>query len=103
MSFYAILRSCPNKLGGTLGMLLSIIILFFLPILNISRTKNNYSLFSKIIVMCLVLIFLILMYLGGQSAGSPFLQISKVFTLIGGLLILFFLPIIGNYENVRNI
>ena len=29
--FYAILRACPNKLGGAIGMFAAILILFFIP------------------------------------------------------------------------
>lgn len=38
---YAILRSIPNKLGGVIALLISIIILFFLPFLNCRKIKRN--------------------------------------------------------------
>jgi len=36
--FYAILRACPNKLGGAIGMFAAIILLFFVPVYVDSRT-----------------------------------------------------------------
>jgi ubiquinol-cytochrome c reductase cytochrome b subunit len=41
LPFYAILRSVPDKLGGVLCMLGSILVLFFLPTLDISRVRSS--------------------------------------------------------------
>jgi ubiquinol-cytochrome c reductase cytochrome b subunit len=46
--FYAILRSCPNKLGGALGMFSAIIILFVLPFLfNVGAANKKISLVAR--------------------------------------------------------
>ena len=37
---YAILRSIPNKLGGVLALVFSIVVLLVLPALHISRLKG---------------------------------------------------------------
>ena len=37
--FYAILRACPNKLGGAIGMFAAILLLFFVPFYVDSRTN----------------------------------------------------------------
>lgn len=37
---YAILRSIPNKLGGVLALLFSIIILFLMPLLHTSKQRT---------------------------------------------------------------
>ncbi len=37
--FYAILRACPNKLGGAVGMLSAILMLFLLPFYSTIRSR----------------------------------------------------------------
>lgn len=43
---YAILRSIPNKLGGVIALVFSIVILYFLPFLNLGNQRSSG--FSKI-------------------------------------------------------
>ena len=81
--FYAILRACPNKLGGVIGMLSAILVLLLLPFLKIN---NNVipPLTSPIYHVAFGLFaanFLILMFLGGQPAAAPFVISSKIFTI----------------------
>jgi quinol-cytochrome oxidoreductase complex cytochrome b subunit len=50
LPFYAILRSVPNKLGGVVLMLLSILVLFFFPFLNKQVVNSTrFKPFHKII------------------------------------------------------
>ena len=41
LPFYAMLRSIPDKLGGVVVMLMSIIILFLLPFLYTQNIRSN--------------------------------------------------------------
>ena len=46
---YAILRSIPNKLGGVVALVASLLVLFFLPLLHKSRLRGlTFRLLSKI-------------------------------------------------------
>jgi ubiquinol-cytochrome c reductase cytochrome b subunit len=44
---YAILRAVPNKLGGVIALVASLLILFFLPFVNIGYVKSSYFSFVK--------------------------------------------------------
>jgi len=62
---YAILRACPNKLGGVLALFGSLLILLVLPFDNSLRLKGNtFYPSSKVLFWLLVLSFCILT-LGG--------------------------------------
>jgi len=46
---YAILRSIPNKLGGVLALLASVVVLYFLPLKNVKiRSRRRVSPTTKI-------------------------------------------------------
>jgi len=80
---YAILRSIPNKLGGVVALLLSILILVSLPI-SIKRYFNPITIypFNKIFFWIFVNIFLILTHLGASPVEPPYTALSQIFTLI---------------------
>nr|ACC61671.1 cytochrome b [Scleropages formosus] len=97
---YAILRSIPNKLGGVLALLFSILILMIVPILHTSKMKGiTFRPLSQFLFWTLVADMLILTWIGGM----PF-----ILTWIGGMPIAFILyfalfliliPLAGLMEN----
>lgn len=80
---YAILRSIPNKLGGVIALLISILIIgrFTLTIKNkiLSFYFNN---FKKFYFWILINCFLILTYLGAIPIEYPFDLIRKILTIL---------------------
>lgn len=98
--FYAILRACPDKIGGAISMGAAILIFFLLPFLNtmFGLRKDNmgvmHSNIYKIWFWCFVCIFLMLMFLGSNAAAAPFIMFSRVFTFLYFFFVLLFLPII---------
>lgn len=82
---YAILRSIPNKLGGVIALLFSIILLFPL------RFKKNFALKKKFFLFWnFVFLFLLLTWLGIIPVETPFLEISSWLTFLYFLSILLF-------------
>lgn len=80
---YAILRSIPNKLGGVLALLISIIILYFLPLIN--NIKINSSIFyplNQIYFWLFINIFIILTWFGTQIIEYPFIQIRQILSIL---------------------
>ena len=61
---YCILRSVPNKLGGVIGLVISIIMLMFLPFLSKNFYKFN-DFISQYLVVFHYVVFFILTWLGG--------------------------------------
>uniref|UniRef100_A0AAU6QE80 Cytochrome b n=1 Tax=Laelaps sp. TaxID=3081785 RepID=A0AAU6QE80_9ACAR len=80
---YAILRSIPNKLGGVIGLFLSIVILLALPLLNNKKFMFvSYSILSKMMFWYLVNIFMLLTYFGACPVEDPYVMLSQVFTVL---------------------
>nr|UPX88770.1 cytochrome b [Ernodes articularis] len=79
---YAILRSIPNKLGGVIALLMSILILFILPFTFNSNFKGNqfYPL-NKIMFWNFSLTFILLTWLGTCHVEPPYIMISQIFTI----------------------
>lgn len=76
--FYAILRSTPNKLGGIILILFSIIIILFLPFFSKQFIQS-----SKLIpiqntnLFILITLFIILRWTTTLSLNQPFISINK--------------------------
>lgn len=59
---YAILRSIPNKLGGVIALIMSIAILYFLPLFLTPRVRRSrFNPFVQVVFWVLCATFLILM------------------------------------------
>nr|APG38520.1 cytochrome b [Kaloula rigida] len=97
---YAILRSIPNKLGGVLALLFSILVLFLMPILHTSKQRSlTFRPLTKIFFWTLVANTLILTWIGGQPVEDPFVMIGQTASIIYFLIFAPFLPIVGILEN----
>lgn len=80
---YAILRSIPRKLGGAAALVLSIIILFILPLTHKSPIQGNqFSNLLKINFWLFVRIFIILTWIGARPAEEPYIIVGQIFTLL---------------------
>ena len=97
LPFYAILRAIPNKLLGVLAMFMSLLILLFIPILDISRVRGSQSRpLIQIAFYALVLDFFILIFIGSQHVESPYTEFATFFYFAWFIVIV---PVIGLIEN----
>nr|YP_002213663.1 cytochrome b [Chelydra serpentina]ABK81690.1 cytochrome b [Chelydra serpentina] len=97
---YAILRSIPNKLGGVLALLFSILILLLMPILHTSKQRTiQFRPWTQILFWCLVADLLVLTWIGGQPVEDPFITIGQTASTLYFLILLIFMPLIGLTEN----
>ena len=78
---YAILRSIPNKLGGVLALLISIIILYLLPFLKINLPSLTFSPFTQLLFWLFINNFILLTWAGAQLIETPFIQIRQILSL----------------------
>lgn len=79
---YAILRSIPNKLGGVIALVLSVGILFILPITHAGKFRStSFYPLSQILFWIFLGIFRILTWIGACPVEAPYEQIGQVFTV----------------------
>nr|ALG35823.1 cytochrome b [Parevania sp. SJW-2015] len=80
---YAILRTIPNKLGGVIGLLMSILILFMMPFNTKSKIKTFYFYPpSKFLFWTFVNIFILLTWMGMKEIKYPFNIMSQILSIL---------------------
>ena len=101
LPFYAILRSVPNKLGGVVLLLLSIIALAFLPFVVKSKIRSSaFRSINKIFFWIFFANCLILGWIGGKSIEPPFYLIGQLATFFYFFYLLILIPFIIYLENI---
>nr|ABB90477.1 cytochrome b [Salanx ariakensis] len=97
---YAILRSIPNKLGGVLALLFSILVLMLVPILHTSKQRGlTFRPFTQFLFWALVADVIILTWIGGMPVEHPFIEIGQVASVIYFSIFLVLSPLAGWAEN----
>nr|AKH60656.1 cytochrome b [Conger japonicus] len=98
---YAILRSIPNKLGGVLALLFSILVLMLVPALTPSKLRGlAFRPLSQLLLWALVADMLVLTWIGGMLVEHPFIIIGQVASLLYFTLFLVLNPLVGWIENM---
>nr|YP_009503123.1 cytochrome b [Gymnothorax minor]AVX29537.1 cytochrome b [Gymnothorax minor]QHW07623.1 cytochrome b [Gymnothorax minor] len=97
---YAILRSIPNKLGGVLALLFSILILMLVPLLHTSKQRAlTFRPASQILFWLLVADMLVLTWIGGMPVEHPFIIIGQTASVLYFTLFLILNPLVAWMEN----
>ena len=88
---YAILRAIPNKLGGVIILVLSIIIVFLIPLCHnrkIKGTRFSY-LRTKFLLFFLLGVFCMLTWLGIKPVEAPFIGVRKIYSFMYFFVLIF--------------
>lgn len=100
---YAILRSIPNKLGGVIALIISIFILFIIPVIHIRNFQGfQFYFLNQILFWIYVSILFLLTWIGAIPVESPYIFISQILTI---LYFLYYLirPLVSKiWDNILN-
>nr|BAM14871.1 cytochrome b [Ichthyophiidae sp. KUHE 33640]BAM14907.1 cytochrome b [Ichthyophiidae sp. BORN12927] len=97
---YAILRSIPNKLGGVLALLISILVLFTVPMLHTSKQRAmTFRPATQTMFWLIVANMAILTWIGGQPVEEPFIMIGQISSTLYFMLFIIIMPLTGLAEN----
>lgn len=80
---YAILRSIPNKLGGVIALLLSVLILYLMPTIGLAKKKGSiFYPVNKGLFWGFVVCVLALTWIGACPVEAPYVITGQVFTAL---------------------
>nr|YP_009003586.1 cytochrome b [Microcaecilia unicolor]AGZ19069.1 cytochrome b [Microcaecilia unicolor] len=90
---YAILRSIPNKLGGVLALLFSILILLFIPMLHSTKQRAmTFRPITQTLFWLMICNVIILTWIGGQPVEDPFITIGQLASVLYFTLFIMIFP-----------
>nr|AYU71330.1 cytochrome b [Scirtes sp. 2 ACP-2013] len=80
---YAILRSIPNKLGGVIALVMSILILMLIPFINKQKFQSmQFYPISQILFWNLLTLIILLTWIGARPVEEPYIVTGQLLTIL---------------------
>nr|YP_009306226.1 cytochrome b [Penaeus indicus]AOP19029.1 cytochrome b [Penaeus indicus]WOR85586.1 cytochrome b [Penaeus indicus]WOR85599.1 cytochrome b [Penaeus indicus]WOR85612.1 cytochrome b [Penaeus indicus]WOR85625.1 cytochrome b [Penaeus indicus] len=80
---YAILRSIPNKLGGVIALVMSILILLILPFTHAAKFRSlTFYPLNQLMFWSLVSIVFLLTWIGARPVEDPYVLTGQILTVM---------------------
>nr|QIC50554.1 cytochrome b [Penaeus stylirostris] len=80
---YAILRSIPNKLGGVIALVMSILILLILPFTHAAKFRSlTFYPLNQVMFWSLVNIVFLLTWIGARPVEDPYVLTGQILTVL---------------------
>nr|YP_005089233.1 cytochrome b [Euploea mulciber]ADP01747.1 cytochrome b [Euploea mulciber]WCI21416.1 cytochrome b [Euploea mulciber] len=80
---YAILRSIPNKLGGVIALVMSILILMILPFTNNNKMQGiQFYPLNQMLFWSMISIIFLLTWIGARPVESPYIFTGQLLTIM---------------------
>nr|ASY97987.1 cytochrome b [Taumantis sigiana] len=79
---YAILRSIPNKLGGVIALVMSIAILFLMPLTITNSRGLQYYPINQFMLWSMISIVILLTWIGARPVEDPYILTGQILTIL---------------------
>nr|WMQ78028.1 cytochrome b [Zaranga tukuringra] len=80
---YAILRSIPNKLGGVIALIMSILILIILPLTFNKKIQGiQFYPINQIMFWTLIVMIILLTWIGARPVEDPYIITGQLLTIL---------------------
>lgn len=99
LSYYAILRSIPDKLGGVVAMVGALLVMLLIPFTNTSELRSStFRPIFKIMYWLLVADFLILGWIGQKPVKDVYVVVGQIATVFYFTFFVILIPLVGLLE-----
>nr|YP_010626153.1 cytochrome b [Agulla arizonica]WBK02990.1 cytochrome b [Agulla arizonica] len=97
---YAILRSIPNKLGGVLALIMSIMILFFMPLFKMKMHSNKFYPLNQMLFWIFICLILLLTWIGSKPVEIPYILMGQLLTILYFLFYILYMMMFYLWDNI---
>nr|ALO20829.1 cytochrome b [Halitholus cirratus] len=97
---YAILRAIPDKLGGVIALVASILVLLVIPFIHTSKLKGlTFRPLAKFTYWLFMANFIFLTWIGSKPVEEPFIFLGQISSIFYFSYFLMIIPLLGIIEN----